>query len=93
MTVVAERSLLGAGTLGGGALLPATRARPALWHQYLQGFHPTGVGSPSTTPPYLVILALLATVLTGKAWLAVDVHAARLRAHRRHGRLPAPSGG
>ncbi len=72
VTVAAERSLLSAGTLGGGALLPAGGAA-SVWHQYLLGFHPTGVGSPSTSPAYLVILALLATLLTGKAWLAVDV--------------------
>ena len=72
VTVAAERSLLSAGTLGGGALLPAGGAA-SVWHQYLLGFHPTGVGSPSISPAYLVILAMLATVLTGKAWLAVDV--------------------
>ncbi|MGH3276476.1 MAG: glycosyltransferase family 2 protein, partial [Streptosporangiaceae bacterium] len=73
VTGIAERSVLGAGSLGGGALLPATGGASGLWHQYLQGFHPTGVGSPSTAPPYLAIVALLATVLLGKAWLAVDV--------------------
>jgi len=73
VTGVAERSVLGAGTLGGGALLPATQGAAGLWHPYLQGFHPTGIGSPSVTPPYLAIVAALATVLLGKAWLAVDV--------------------
>ena len=57
------------------AAAPCSRRGGAasVWHQYLLGFHPTGVGSPSTSPAYLAILALLATVLTGKAWLAVDV--------------------
>jgi GT2 family glycosyltransferase len=73
VTGVAERSVLGAGTLGGGALLPATQGAAGLWHQYVQGFHPTGIGSPSVTPPYLAIVAALSTVLLGKAWLAVDV--------------------
>jgi GT2 family glycosyltransferase len=72
VTGVAERSLLSAGTLGGGSLLPAGGAA-GLWHQYLEGFHPTGVGSPSVAPPYLAIMAILATLLLGKAWLAVDV--------------------
>jgi hypothetical protein len=72
VTIAAERSLLSAGTLGGGALLPAGGAA-SVWHQYVQGFHPTGVGSPSVAPTYLAIVALLATLLTGKAWLAVDV--------------------
>ena len=73
VTAVAERSLLSAGTLGGGALLPATNGASGLWREYLQGFHPTGIGSPSAAPPYLAIVAILATVLIGKAWLAVDV--------------------
>jgi GT2 family glycosyltransferase len=73
VTAVAERSLLGAGILGGGALLPATDGASGLWREYLQGFHPTGIGSPSAAPPYLAVVAILATVLIGKAWLAVDV--------------------
>ncbi|HEU5417522.1 MAG TPA: glycosyltransferase, partial [Streptosporangiaceae bacterium] len=73
ITGVAERSLLSAGSLGGGALLPATGGASGLWHSYLQAFHPSGVGSPSAAPPYLAVVAALATVLAGKAWLAVDV--------------------
>ncbi len=73
VTGIAERRLLGAGSLGGGALLPATTGASGLWHQYVQAFHPSGVGSPSTAPPYLAVVAVLATVLAGKAWLAVDV--------------------
>ena len=65
--------MIGAGTLGGGALLPATDGAAGLWREYLQGFHPTGIGSPTVTPPYVAIVAALATVLLGKAWLAVDV--------------------
>jgi GT2 family glycosyltransferase len=73
VTGVAERSLLGAGSLGGGALLPATQGASGLWREYFQGFHPVGIGSPSVTPPYLALVALLSTILLGKAWLAVDV--------------------
>jgi GT2 family glycosyltransferase len=73
VTGIAERRLLGAGSLGGGALLPATTGASGLWHQYVQAFHPSGVGSSSTAPPYLAVVAALATVLAGKAWLAVDV--------------------
>ncbi|HEY5360237.1 MAG TPA: glycosyltransferase [Streptosporangiaceae bacterium] len=73
VTAVAERAVLGAGTLGGGALLPATSGASGLWREYLQGFHPTGIGSPSAAPPYLAIVAILATIAVGKAWLAVDV--------------------
>jgi GT2 family glycosyltransferase len=73
VTGIAERSVLGAGMLGGGVLLPASEGASGLWREYLQGFHPTGIGSPTTAPPYLALVATLATVLLGKAWLAVDV--------------------
>jgi GT2 family glycosyltransferase len=73
LSLVAERSLLGTGPLGGGALIPAWGGAAGLWHEYLQGFHPVGVGSGSSTPPYLAVIAALATVLGGKPWLAVDV--------------------
>jgi GT2 family glycosyltransferase len=73
ISLVAERSLLGTGPLGGGALIPAWGGAAGLWHEYLQGFHPVGVGSGNSTPPYLAVIAALATVLGGKPWLAVDV--------------------
>jgi GT2 family glycosyltransferase len=73
VSLVAERPLLGSGPLGGGALIPAWGGAAGLWHEYLQGFHPVGVGSGSSTPPYLAVIAALATVLGGKPWLAVDV--------------------
>ncbi len=73
LAVVAERSLLGGGPLGGGALMPAWGGAGSLWQEYLQGFHPIGVGSTAAAPPYLVVVAALATVLGGKPWLAVDV--------------------
>jgi GT2 family glycosyltransferase len=73
VALVAERSLLGPGPLGGGALVPAWGGAAALWHEYLQGFHPVGIGSGDSAPPYLAVVAALATVLGGKPWLAVDV--------------------
>ena len=73
IALVAERSLFGAGPLGGGALVPAWGGASELWREYLQGFHPVGVGSGDSAPPYLAIVAALATVLGGKPWLAVDV--------------------
>ncbi|MCW2908632.1 MAG: hypothetical protein JWL68_3421, partial [Actinomycetia bacterium] len=73
VALIAERSLLGAGTLAGGALTPAWGGASALWHEYLQGFHPAGIGSASSTPPYVAVIAVLATVLGGKPWLAIDV--------------------
>ena len=73
IALVAERSLLGAGTLTGGALTPAWGGAAALWHEYLQGFHPAGIGSATSAPPYVAVVAALATVLGGKPWLAIDV--------------------
>ncbi len=73
LSLVAERSLIGLGPLGGGALVPAWGGAAALWHEYLQGFHPVGIGSGDSAPPYLAVVAVLATVLGGKPWLAVDV--------------------
>ena len=73
IALVAERSLLGAGTLTGGALTPAWGGASALWHEYVQGFHPAGIGSASSAPPYVAVIAALATVLGGKPWLAIDV--------------------
>jgi GT2 family glycosyltransferase len=73
VALVAERSLLGPGPLGGGALLPAWGGAAGLWHDYLQGFHPVGIGSGDSAPPYLAVVAVLATLLGGKPWLAVDV--------------------
>ena len=73
IALIAERSLLGAGTLSGGALTPAWGGASALWHEYVQGFHPAGIGSASSAPPYVAVIAALATVLGGKPWLAIDV--------------------
>jgi GT2 family glycosyltransferase len=73
IALVAERSLLGPGPLGGGALAPAWGGASGLWQEYLQGFHPAGIGSSAATPPYVALLAALATLLGGKPWLAVDL--------------------
>ncbi len=73
ITVAAERRLITAGTLTGGALSPAFGGVSGLWHEYLQSFHPAGIGSASSTPPYVALIAVLATVLGGKPWLAIDV--------------------
>ena len=73
VALVAERSLLGTTPLGGGALVPAWGGASALWQEYVQGFHPVGIGTTASAPPYVAVLAALATVLGGKPWLAVDV--------------------
>jgi glycosyl transferase family 2 len=73
ITLVAERSLLSTNPLSGGALVPAWGGASGLWSEYLQGFHPAGIGSAASAPPYVAVIAALATLLGGKPWLAVDV--------------------
>ncbi|HZC40855.1 MAG TPA: glycosyltransferase, partial [Streptosporangiaceae bacterium] len=73
VALVAERSLLRGGPLGGGNLTPAWGGASALWQEYLQGFHPAGLGSAASAPPWAALMALLSTLLGGKPWLAVDV--------------------
>jgi len=78
VALVAERTLVGSvlsgsGTLNGGVLVPAWGGASDLWREYLAGYHDTGLGSAASAPPYLGLMAALATVLAGKAWLATDV--------------------
>ena len=77
VALVAERSLAGSvlagsGTLSGGALVPAWGGASDLWREYLAGYHDAGLGSAASTPPYVGVMAVLATLLAGKPWLAVD---------------------
>ena len=51
VALIADRSLIGSGTLSGGALIPAWGGASDLWNEYLQAFHPAGIGSTSSTPP------------------------------------------
>jgi hypothetical protein len=71
--VVAARGLVGAGTLSGGALLPAPGSALDWWHLHLATHHDIGIGSTAPAAPYVLPLAVLGTVLLGKAWLLVDV--------------------
>ena len=64
--------LYGTGLLQGGALLPAPDGASDLWHSYAAAWHDVGIGSSVASPAYLVPMALVATLLLGKAWLAVD---------------------
>ncbi|GAA4515743.1 hypothetical protein GCM10023191_085950 [Actinoallomurus oryzae] len=74
VALVAERGLLATGgRLGGGALVPAWGGASDLWAEYLTGWHPVGLGSGTGAPPYAGVLAVLATLLFGKPWLAVLV--------------------
>ena len=75
VALVAERQLLATngGVLAGGRLLPAPGGARDLWSAYAAGWHQVSVGTDAPAPPLLAILGALATVLLGKAWLAVDV--------------------
>ena len=61
------------GRLMGGALLPAPAAAGDLWHTYISTWHPVGLGGDTAAPPYLAVLAGLASVLLGSAERAVDL--------------------
>ena len=78
VALVAERALTGSvlsgsATLGGGVLVPAWGGAGSLWQEYLAGYHDTGIGSAASAPPYVGVMAVLATLLGGKPWLATDV--------------------
>ena len=70
--LVADRSIL-TGELHGGRLLPATAGASDLWSTYIHSWHPVGLGSTTGAPTSLALLALLSSILLGKAWLAVSI--------------------
>ncbi len=71
--LVASRGLWGGGFLQGGALLPAPDSAGGWWRLFTEDRHQVGLGSDLSTSPYVAVLAIAATVLLGKAWLAVDL--------------------
>lgn len=73
LSLVAARGLLGSGMLSGGALLPAPGSALHWWQTYLADWHGEGVGSDASAAPYLLPLALVGSLLLGKAWLVVDL--------------------
>ncbi|MGW3990454.1 glycosyltransferase [Streptomyces sp. NPDC004830] len=73
ISLVACRQLLGGGALAGGALLPAPADSSELWARYLDAWHPVGAGGTSSAPPYLALVALLASLLFGSTGLAVTL--------------------
>ncbi|WP_344402087.1 glycosyltransferase [Streptomyces longisporus] len=73
VSLVACRALLGGGALAGGALLPAPADSGELWSRYLDSWHAVGAGGTPSAPPYLAIVAMLASVLFGSTGLAVTV--------------------
>ncbi|MBD0423913.1 glycosyltransferase family 2 protein [Streptomyces sp. TRM S81-3] len=73
VSLAACRELLGGGALTGGALLPAPAGAGDLWSRYVDAWHTVGAGGTASAPPYLAVVAALASVLLGSAGLAVTV--------------------
>jgi GT2 family glycosyltransferase len=73
VSLAACRSLLGGGSLAGGALLPAPARAHQLWDTYLSGWHALGAGGTPTAPPYLAVTAAVSTVLFGSTGLTLAV--------------------
>jgi GT2 family glycosyltransferase len=73
VSLVACRALLGGGALAGGALLPAPADAGELWSRYVDAWHPVGAGGTPSAPPYLAIVAVLATVLLGSTGSAITL--------------------
>ncbi|MFF4842660.1 glycosyltransferase family 2 protein [Streptomyces collinus] len=71
VSLVACRALLGGGALSGGALLPAPAGAGDLWSRYLDAWHPVGPGGTPAAPPYLAVVASLASLLFGSTGLAI----------------------
>jgi GT2 family glycosyltransferase len=73
LTLLACRSLYGAGRLMGGALLPTPDSAGDLWRTYTQAWHPVGIGSATDSPPYLAVVSLLGVLLLNHVSTIVDV--------------------
>ncbi|MGW7521241.1 glycosyltransferase [Streptomyces sp. NPDC054796] len=73
VSLIACRALLGGGALAGGALLPAPADVSELWARYFDSWHPVGTGGTQTAPPYLALVALVATVFLGSTGFALTL--------------------
>ncbi|MER8030817.1 glycosyltransferase [Streptomyces bauhiniae] len=73
ISLAACRALLGGGALAGGALLPAPPGASDLWAGFADAWHPVGAGSTTSAPPYLAVVATLASLFLGSTGLAVTV--------------------
>ncbi|WP_431994819.1 glycosyltransferase [Streptomyces griseoflavus] len=73
VSLAACRGLLGGGALAGGALLPAPADAGDLWARYTDAWHAVGAGGTGSAPPYLAVVAVLASLLFGSTGLAVTV--------------------
>ncbi|NEE04105.1 glycosyltransferase family 2 protein [Phytoactinopolyspora halotolerans] len=72
LTLLAARDLIGGGHLMGGALLPTVSDPADLWRSYTESWHGVGLGSGTAAPPYLAVVAVVATLVRSAAF-AVDL--------------------
>jgi GT2 family glycosyltransferase len=72
VTAIATRDLWST-QLSGGALWPAPEHAGTVWSRYLEPWHGVELGSAQVSPPWLAVMAVLATVLGSQPWLAVAV--------------------
>ncbi|EOY48093.1 Glycosyl transferase, family 2 [Streptomyces lividans 1326] len=73
VSLAACRALLGGGALAGGALLPVPAGAGELWSRYVDAWHTVGTGGTASAPPYLAIVATVASLLLGSTGLAVTL--------------------
>ncbi|MGW6861984.1 glycosyltransferase family 2 protein [Streptomyces xanthophaeus] len=73
VSVAACRSLLGGGSLMGGALLPAPDDGLDLWRGYTDTWHAVGTGSTADAPPYLAVLGAFTVPLFGYTQAALTL--------------------
>ena len=73
MMALAWRGLYRGGVLHGGGLLPLPQGASDVWSDYLASWHPVTAGSPVAASPAAAVMALLGTLLLGKATWVVPV--------------------
>lgn len=71
VTLVASRNRLG--SLIGGALPASPGGARDLWGSYFESWHQVGMGSSQASPPWIAILAIVASILFGKASLVITL--------------------
>ena len=71
ITLIASRNRLGA--LIGGALATSPEGARDLWKSYFDSWHLVGMGSAQASPPWIAILAILSSILFGKAQLLITL--------------------
>ncbi len=69
LTMVASRNRLG--SLAGGALSTAPESTFDLFRKYIDSWHPIGIGSSSSAPPWILVVAFSSLVLLGNVKLFI----------------------